>query len=77
MPLKKPIYLLENTSTKFIPKVSSARAAKLIFRRWSEQYNRVPDAVVVEGPMAGGHLGFKKKMDLFQKSYCHQLLKKQ
>ncbi len=61
LPLKKPDYLLENTETKFIPKVSSARAAKLIFRRWAEQYNRVPDAVIIEGPLAGGHLGFKKE----------------
>ena len=61
LPLNKPNYFLENTETKFIPKVSSARAAKLIFRRWSEKYNQVPDAVIVEGPLAGGHLGFKKK----------------
>ena len=61
LPLNKPTYFSENTSTKFIPKVSSARAAKLIFRRWSEKYNQVPDAVIVEGPLAGGHLGFKKE----------------
>lgn len=48
------------TKTKFVPKVSSSRAAKLIFHHWSEKYNRVPDAVVVEGQLAGGHLGFKK-----------------
>ena len=75
LPLKKPIYLLENTSTKFIPKVSSARAAKLIFRRWSEQYNRVPDAVVVEGPMAGGHLGFKKKDGFIPKILLSSIVK--
>lgn len=46
--------------TKIIPKVSSAKAAGLIFRYWASKYNFVPDAVVVEGPMAGGHLGFKK-----------------
>ena len=64
LPLKKPLNiddsLLESTSTKFLPKVSSARAAKLIFNHWSEKYNRVPDAVVVEGPLSGGHQGFKK-----------------
>lgn len=64
LPLKKPTSinrtLLESTNTKFIPKVSSARAAKLIFQYWSEKYNRVPDAIVLEGPLAGGHLGFKK-----------------
>jgi nitronate monooxygenase len=31
----------------------------LIFRSWSKKYKDIPDAVVVEGPKAGGHLGFK------------------
>jgi NAD(P)H-dependent flavin oxidoreductase YrpB (nitropropane dioxygenase family) len=46
---------------KVIIVVSSARAAKLIFQYWERNYNHVPDAVVVEGPLAGGHLGFKKE----------------
>lgn len=50
----------ENATTKFVPKVSSARAARLIFKYWSEKYNRVPDAIVVEGPLCGGHVAFKK-----------------
>jgi nitronate monooxygenase len=45
--------------TKLVPIVSSGRAASLIARRWIEKYHYVPDAIVVEGPMAGGHLGFK------------------
>ena len=45
---------------KVIPIVSSSRAAKVIFQYWKKNYNYVPDAVVLEGPMAGGHLGFKK-----------------
>ncbi len=45
--------------TKVVPIVSSARAANLIFKSWEKHYNHVPDAVVVEGPLAGGHLGFK------------------
>jgi len=64
LPLKKPSKidssLLEISNTKIIPKVSSARAAKLIFQYWSQKYNRVPDAIVLEGPLAGGHIGFKK-----------------
>jgi len=47
--------------TKIVPIVSSARAAKIIFQSWARNYNHVPDAVVVEGPLAGGHLGFKKE----------------
>jgi len=64
LPLKMPKYVLDkgfdNIKTKFIPKVSSAKAARLIFTSWAKNFNHVPDAVVVEGPLAGGHLGFKK-----------------
>ncbi len=65
LPLKIPNTLLPNGSgkvaVKVVPIVSSARAAKLIFQYWSRNYNHIPDAVVVEGPLAGGHLGFKKE----------------
>lgn len=64
LPLKMPQYILDKgfdqIHTKIIPKVSSAKAAKLIFSYWAKNYNHIPDAVVVEGPLAGGHLGFKK-----------------
>jgi len=65
LPLKIPKTLLPNGSrkaaVKVVPIVSSARAANLIFKYWGKNYNHVPDAVVVEGPLAGGHLGFKKE----------------
>lgn len=65
LPLKIPAIIAEagykNHHTKLVIKVSSAKAAKLIFQYWANKYNRVPDAVVVEGPLAGGHLGFKKE----------------
>lgn len=43
------------------PIVSSGRAASLICRLWDKHYRRVPDFVVLEGPLAGGHLGFSKE----------------
>lgn len=46
---------------KVVPIVSSARAARLIFTHWQKSYNHIPDAVVLEGPLAGGHLGFKRE----------------
>jgi NAD(P)H-dependent flavin oxidoreductase YrpB (nitropropane dioxygenase family) len=52
---------LKKVKTKAVPIVSSSRAAKIIFQYWQKNYNYVPDAVVVEGPLAGGHLGFKKE----------------
>jgi nitronate monooxygenase len=65
LPLKLPQSVIdkgfENIHTKFAPKVSGAKAAELIFKYWSSKFNHIPDAVVVEGPKAGGHLGFKKQ----------------
>ena len=48
----------EGSNIKLIPIVSSARAFNIIYRKWKQNYNKVPDAVILEGPMAGGHLGF-------------------
>jgi NAD(P)H-dependent flavin oxidoreductase YrpB (nitropropane dioxygenase family) len=61
LPKTLPLDRLGELSTKFVPIVSSGRAAKIIFRSWAKQYSHIPDAVVVEGPLAGGHLGFKKE----------------
>jgi NAD(P)H-dependent flavin oxidoreductase YrpB (nitropropane dioxygenase family) len=59
LPLNLPRYLEGSVKTKLVPIVSSSRAAALIARRWIDKYHHCPDAVVVEGPLAGGHLGFK------------------
>ncbi|RKY55604.1 MAG: nitronate monooxygenase [Candidatus Neomarinimicrobiota bacterium] len=61
LPKTLPLDRLREVITKIVPIVSSARAAKIIFQSWAKKYNLVPDAVVVEGPLAGGHLGFKKE----------------
>jgi nitronate monooxygenase len=58
LPLNLPEYLMGNKHTKLVPIVSSARAAGIIIKRWRDRFSRFPDAVVVEGPLAGGHLGF-------------------
>lgn len=60
LPLNLPEFLDKNSRTKLVPIVSSGRAAALITKRWTEKYDYVPDAFVVEGPKAGGHLGFKR-----------------
>lgn len=44
---------------KLAPIVSSAKACKVILSRWAKKYNRTADLLVIEGPKAGGHLGFK------------------
>lgn len=50
--------LAQGTKTAILPIVSSARALRLIVKSWLRA-DKLPDAVVVEGPLAGGHLGFK------------------
>lgn len=59
LPLDLPKYLGEGVKTKLVPIVSSARAASIIANKWMQNFNYLPDAFVVEGPKAGGHLGFK------------------
>lgn len=48
----------ENDSAALAPVVSGGRSAGLICKLWDRHYHRVPDFVVLEGPLAGGHLGF-------------------
>lgn len=66
LPLDLPKQLLElceekkkEFKTKLVPIVSSGRAATVIAKKWLSRFGYLPDAFVVEGPKAGGHLGFK------------------
>ena len=61
LPLNLPSFLTEGAKTKLAPIVSSARAAKLLCQKWFAEYKYIPDAIVVEGPKAGGHLGYKEE----------------
>lgn len=60
LPMNLPEYLVEGAKTKLVPIVSSGRAAEILCKKWKQLYNYLPDAFVVEGPKAGGHLGFKR-----------------
>jgi nitronate monooxygenase len=64
---------LKHAHTKTAVIVSSGRAAELIFKTWQKKFNHVPDMVVVEGPKAGGHLGFKKEQ-IFDPAYALELI---
>ncbi len=57
LPTKLP-ELVSGSSTRIAPIVSSAKAAKVILKLWDLHYGRTADLIVVEGPEAGGHLGF-------------------
>jgi nitronate monooxygenase len=57
LPTKLPL-LVEDGESNLVPIVSSARVTELILRTWKKRYNRTVDALILEGPLAGGHLGF-------------------
>ncbi len=60
LPIKRiPVRAIRRSGVQVVPIVSSGRATWLIFKSWEKQYGDIPDGVVVEGPRAGGHLGFK------------------
>lgn len=73
LPVSLPAYLAEaaaemkaagisgKVKTKIAPIVSSVKSAMVILKMWDRKFNRVPDLVVVEGPLAGGHLGFSRE----------------
>jgi nitronate monooxygenase len=71
LPLDLPKYLTNGSSTKLAPIVSSARAAHILCKRWTDRFHYLPDAIVVEGPLAGGHLGFSRDQ-VFSPEYALQ-----
>jgi nitronate monooxygenase len=60
LPLSLPQFVA-GSSTRLVPIVSSARAAMILCKKWLHKYDYLPDGFVVEGPKAGGHLGFKRE----------------
>lgn len=61
LPLKLPD-LVKDFKTRIAPIVSSAKAATAILQYWDKHYDRTADLVIVEGPEAGGHLGFSEEV---------------
>lgn len=57
LPTKLPA-IVEDTDVSLVPIVSSARVASLILKSWEKRYERITDGLILEGPLAGGHLGF-------------------
>lgn len=58
LPTNMPEFTEGFPDVALVPIVSSAKALKIICKRWKKRYDRVPDAVIVEGPKSGGHQGF-------------------
>ena len=57
LPMTLPA-LVEGAKTKIAPIVSSLKSAQVLCKYWLKKYQRLPDLIVIEGPLAGGHLGF-------------------
>jgi len=59
LPLTLPEAARDFPDVALIPIVSTAKALRILCRRWEKTHGRLPDAVIVEGPLSGGHQGFK------------------
>lgn len=68
--------LCKDSDVKLAPIISSNKAASVLLKIWDKKHNTAPDAVIFEGPEAGGHLGFKKE-DLAEKDsdFCENEIK--
>lgn len=69
--------LTEGSSVKIAPIVSTDRSAKVILKYWDRKYRRTADLIVIEGPLAGGHLGFQKEelSNYTEESYGEEIRK--
>lgn len=76
LPLDMPSYIDSDSETKLVPIISSHRAARIICEKWKKNYDYLPDAFVVEGPKAGGHLGFKDNQITDENYSLEQLIPK-
>jgi len=78
LPLRLPstmtLEYLQTAKTKIGIIVSSGRAAKIILTHWAENFKRIPDLVILEGPKAGGHLGFKEEQIFDEKFRLEELI---
>ena len=61
--------LTQGRKPKIAPIVSTEKSAKVILKYWDRKYQQTADLVVIEGPEAGGHLGFDREaLDFYAKS---------
>ncbi|MCI1930239.1 MAG: nitronate monooxygenase [Clostridia bacterium] len=76
LPIELPMLLMD-TDVKFAPIVSSQKAVKVLFSLWERRYKKISDFIVIEGPKAGGHLGFKhdEAINLTQEDYDKEVIK--
>lgn len=75
LPTNMPEFTADYPDVALVPIVSSAKALKIICKRWQKRYNRLPDAVVLEGPKSGGHQGFTYEQCTMEENQLENLVK--
>ena len=73
LPLRLP-EMSDDPSVSLVPIISSGRAADIVLRTWDKRYQRTADAVILEGPLAGGHLGFSMEQLQEPEKYALSIL---
>jgi len=74
LPLTMPEAAKDYPDVALVPIVSTAKALRILCRRWKKTHNRLPDAVVVEGPLSGGHQGFKYEECFLEENQLEAIL---
>lgn len=74
LPTNMPEFTEGYPDVALVPIVSSAKALKIICKRWEKRYNRVPDAVIVEGPKSGGHQGFTYEQCILEENQLENIV---
>lgn len=64
--------IVKDAPVKLAPIVSTEKSAKVLLKYWDKKHHRVPDLIVIEGPKAGGHLGFDlEHLEVFKDSAAY------
>ena len=75
LPTNMPEFTEGYPDIALVPIVSSPKALTIICKRWQKRYNRLPDAVILEGPKSGGHQGFTYEQCLMEEYQLENLIK--
>ncbi|MBE0498218.1 MAG: nitronate monooxygenase [Campylobacterales bacterium] len=75
LPTNMPEFTADYPDVALVPIVSSAKALKIICKRWEKRYGRLPDAVILEGPKSGGHQGFTYEQCALDENQLENLVK--
>ncbi|MEA3523541.1 MAG: nitronate monooxygenase [Campylobacterota bacterium] len=75
LPTNMPEFTADYPDVALVPIISSAKALKIICKRWKKRYNRLPDGVILEGPKSGGHQGFTYEQCTMDENQLENLVK--